>query len=173
MKLRSAIFVVVLLLLTVTVCAAQSPMGFSPESFYNQFMLYVVLVERPATPADLPETSFDPGDEENGALMTVNDLDFISLTYSGDEVTEINQTFNLADNDKGARSAWVDVLLIFLTLETMSDERSSGIIDSDGLKEQVYTLSEEGETEYCGYHFKLTIEGEGDAAAAVIQITKK
>ncbi len=112
MKLKSAFFAVVLLLLTVTVCAAQSPMGFSPTEFYEAFNTVITYFEG-------PECYYQKGNEEDGAYILSVDSGLlgIRMEYSGKQVTKINLAYKYLSGDE---EAWDDVYdMTFSTLATL------------------------------------------------------
>ncbi len=110
MKLKSAFFAVVLLLLTVTVCAAQSPMGFSPEEFYKEFDIVNKALEG-------PECSYVKGNEEDKAYIFNSNSLCIIMEYSGKQVTEIDLYYKYLSDDEEAMDAVFD--MTYSTLATL------------------------------------------------------
>ena len=108
MKSRSAIFVFVLLLLTVTVCAAQSPMGFSPTEFYTLFDMVNDAFEG-------PDCIYMKGDEEEGAFIINSDTLGLNMMYSDDQVTELYFYYKYLDGDEDASNDSIAVAVSTLT----------------------------------------------------------
>ena len=109
MKLRSVLFTVVLLLLTVTVCAAKSSMGFSPTEFYEAFDLL-------NTAFGGPECIYTKGSEEGEAYILNSDTLGIYMECSGSKVTELYFYYKYLSGDEDA-SAEASKML-FATLAT-------------------------------------------------------
>ncbi len=113
MKLKSAFFAVVLLLLTVTVCVAQSPMGVSPTEFYEAFDIVNTYLEG-------PECYYQIGNEEDGAYILTSitsGLLGINMEYSGKQVTKISLAYKYLSGDEEAWDAVFD--MTYSTLATL------------------------------------------------------
>ena len=167
MKSRSALFVLVLLLLTVSVCAAQSPMGFSPDEFYQNF-------KEINSAAGGPESTYAQGDEENGAYIVVTDDIVINLLYTKNEVTEIYLLSHItSDNQEkiGTDIGWVGGTIII----TLAYESGLNIEDID-FDEYTYLLVDlfgnATSKDYCGYHFEWAYQEVEDYVLGVLWVTK-
>ncbi len=168
MKLKSAFFAVVLLLLTVTVCAAQSPMGFSPFEFYDAFVPLNDALEG-------PECFYVKGNEEDGDFIGITDDIFFNLAYSANEVNGIHLVFNVAKDDQ---KTWEEIgSLIGETFVTMAliSGRQLKDIDMGGLS---YLISDmvlnAAPQEYCGYHFEYSVKDyEAGRELGTLWVTKK
>ena len=146
MKSRFAFFVFVLLLLTVTVCAAQSPMGFSPDEFYRDFLELNTAFKG-------PKFDFQKGNEEEGARITSGDTLGIYMEYSDDQVTELYTYYNyLSDDDETAQAAfsmnYATLAILWNITEYGSDMSVYRLADAD-----VYT-------DIAKVYFWLTISAE-------------
>jgi hypothetical protein len=164
MKLKSVLFAFVLLLLTAAVCAAQSPMGFSPDEFYQNFQKEYAILEG-------PECSYVKLDEEAGAFIIVNDELFVNLSCKENELTEIYIVFPIVDD----ADIWADNrAVIYSTIIGLAWELGISL-DSDDLKEtseMVVDLIWHGASkEYYGFHLESGPLGD-DYATGFIRITK-
>ena len=167
MKLKSAFFVFVLLLLTVTVCFAQSPMGFSPEKFYQDF------VEINAA-ANGPESTYTQGDEENGAYIVVTDDIVINLLYSKNEVTEIYLLSHITSDNQGKIGTdigWVSGAII-ITLAYESGLNIDNIDFDEYTNLLVDLIGNATSKDYCGYHFEWAYQEVEDYVLGVLWVTK-
>ncbi len=168
MKLKSAFIAVVLLLLTVTVCAAQSPMGFSPFEFFDAFGLVNDALGG-------PECFYLKGDKDSGDFIVITDDIFFNLAYSANEVSEIRLVFDVAKDDQ---RTWMEIgNLISETFVTMAfiSGRQPKDIDMDGLS---YLISDmvlnAAPQEYCGYHFEYSVKDyEAGRELGTLWVTKK
>ncbi len=159
MKLKSAFFAVVLLLLTVTVCAAQSPMGFSPEEFYEAF-------DRVNTFFEGPECSY-----VDGAYIFNSSSLGIIMEYSGKQVTEIDLYYKYLSDDEEAlyaafRMAYSTVATLWVVskVKSVSDLTLQDFVDMVDRIEGAYlriVLSSEP-VSYWGFRFeKISQEKDG------------
>ena len=165
MKLKSALFVLVLLLLTATVCAAQSPMGFSPEVFYQDFVEINAVLEGPVC-------SYEEGsDGEDGDYIVISDDIFLNLLYSGSETTEIYYVFTVAsDDDETLGDAFT---LIYSTFITAAYESGAdlGTLDFEELDDVIDGLIDGNTADYCGYHFEFRSQNADDTVTGVLWVT--
>ena len=166
MKLRSAFLVFVLLLLTATICAAQSPMGFSPDDFYQTFLDF-------KTSVDGPECSYVKLDEEAGAYIIVNGKSFVILNYKDNELTEVYTVFPIDDDSD---ETWEDNrAVIYSTLLTLIVE-SGAPLDLDVVDEVsdmvIDLVAYETSKEYCGFCFEYESKEQDDFTAGIIRAVK-
>ena len=166
MKSRSAIFVVVLLLLTVSICAAQSPMGFSPDEFYQTFLDF-------KTSVDGPDCSYVKLDEEAGAYIIVNGKSFVILNYKDNELTEVYTVFPIDDDSD---ETWEDNrAVIYSTLLTLIVE-SGAPLDLDVVDEVsdmvIDLVAYETSKEYSGFCFEYESKEQDDFTAGIIRAVK-
>ena len=167
MKLRSVLFTVVLLLLAATVCAAQSPMGFSPSEFFRDFVGVSTIVY------DEPHCCYTSTDDDTGALITVGDYAYIYLTYSGDKVTEVDHAFIYTNKDQAStENAVYSVFTTFLTLAHITGAYDEAE-DTDSFKAIFSELLEIGELDFLGYHMTAAAQVDGDSVTGLIRITKE
>ena len=165
MKLRSAFFAFVLLLLTVTVCAAQSSMGFSPYEFYEDFSLINSILEG-------PECSYIPIDEENGDVIDVSDSINFNLIYSGDDLTDIYLFFNIATDDEDSWNTVVKMICVTFYTLAYKAEGHFDTIDFEEISDIIHNLATTAvPTDYNGYHFEFGIE-EKDSIMGLLWVTK-
>ncbi len=165
MKLRSAIFVVVLLLLTVTVCAAQSPMGFSPDAFYQIFSNFNTFLEG-------PDSVYDHYDEETGDLITFEcDYLMILLNYKDNDVNTLDLFMSASDDESvsaGSSVFWSTFYTLMCFYGTDFEA-----IDHEEVTSMFQDLLIKGiPFDYCGYHFAIAIEATEDGVAWLIRVTK-
>lgn len=177
MKSRSAIFVFVLLLLTVTVCAAQSPMGFSPTNFYEAFELLNSAI-------DGPTCVYSKGGQEGEAYVVSNDSLGILMEYSDDQVTELYLYFNYLSDDEDASNDAVGMTLATLaTFWGLSKIQSGVNIGNYDAEEAEDAFSEimlvyiflsvsSEEQDYWGYRFAMSTREENGYKEGVMYVTK-
>ncbi len=168
MKLKSAFFAVVLLLLTVTVCAAQSPMGFSPTEFYDAFVLVNDAYEG-------PEYYYQERNEEDGDLIVITDHIIFNLAYSANEVNGIYLLFYVAKDDQKTMEEIGNLVEeTFVTMALVSGRQPKDI-DTDELVYLVSDiLSNAAPQEYCGYHFEFRVKDyDADGYLGALMVTKK
>ena len=166
MKLRSAIFVVVLLLLTATVCAAQSPMGFSPDEFYQTFLDF-------KTSVDGPDCNYVKLYEETGNLIIADDELFVILNHKNNELTEVYTVFPIDDDSD---DTWEDNrAVIYSTLLTLIVE-SGAPLDLEVVDEVsdlvIDLVAYETSKEYCGFCFEYESKEQDDFTAGIIRVVK-
>ena len=165
MKLKSAFFVFVLLLLTVTVCAAQSPMGFSPDAFYQIFSGFNAVLEG-------PDSVYDHYDEENGDLITFNcDYLMILLNYKDNDVNTLDLFISASDDESvsaGSSVFWST----FYTLMCFSGTDFDAIDDEKVTSMFQDLLTKGMPFDYLDYHFATAIEETEDGVAWLIRVTK-
>ena len=167
MKLRSVLFTVVLLLLAVTVCAAQSPMGFSAPEFFRDYVGVSTIM------FDEPHCCYTSTDDDTGALITVGDYAYIYLTYSGEKVTEVDHAFVYDNNDNASmEDAIYSVFTTFAVLGHISGTNDD-YNDIEVLKNQFTELMNQLELDIYGYHMELAGQQDGDSITGLIRITKK
>ena len=166
MKSRSAIFVFVLLLLTVTVCAAQSPMGFSPEEFYEEYSTVNTALQG-------PEVTYEAGDEENGARIVVRDDIYFKLLYTDNNVTNIDLYVIIGSSDEDFGTKYVDTMWSMMATLAVGFGNFSTDMDGDALSEAIDELMDNGKLEdYCGYSINTEYGSVDNSVAAVYKITK-
>ena len=166
MKSRSAIFVVVLLLLTVTVCFAQSPMGFSPEEFYEEYSTINTALQG-------PEVTYEAGDEENGARIVVRDDIYYKLYYTDNNVTNIDLYVIIGSSDEDFGTKYVDTMWSMMATLAVGFGNFSTDMDGDALSESINELMDNGKLEdYCGYSINTEYGSVDNSVAAVYKITK-
>ena len=166
MKLRSAIFVVVLLLLTATVCAAQSPMGFSPDEFCWSFYVFNNLMY------DGPEYKYKIGDEETGAVMTDEESSIIHMAYSNDQVTTLTlYTIVESGNDDSYTDS---ALLLSSTIYALAHFAGEDItkISADEVEDIINSFGAGTVQEYWGYKFDPDVVIENNSMGITILVTK-
>ncbi len=177
MKLKSAFFAVVLLLLTVTVCAAQSPMGFSPTEFYDAFVLINDAVEG-------PECSYLKGNEEDGAYILTSITSGtlgINMEYSGKQITEISLVYQYLSGDEEAWDAVFD--MTFSTLATLgaaskiksvSDLTLQDVVDMlDEIKAAYLLIDQSSEpVSYWGFRFEKFSQEKDGYEEGLLSVTK-
>ena len=167
MKLRSVLFTVVLLLLAATVCAAQSPMGFSSSEFFRDYVGVSTIM------FDEPRCCYSPTDDNTGALITVGEHAYIYLSYSGDNVTEVDHAFVYSNNnDTSMEDAIYSVFTTFAVLGHISGEDDK-YNDIEVLKNQFTELMNQLELDIYGYHMELAGNEEDGTVTGLIMITKK
>ena len=166
MKSRSAIFVVVLLLLTVTVCFAQSPMGFSPEEFYEEYSTINTALQG-------PEVTYEAGDEENGARIVIRDDIYYKLLYTDNNVTNIDLYVIIGSSDEDFGTKYVDTMWSMMATLAVGFGNFSTDMDGDALSESINELMDNGKLEdYCGYSINTEYGSVDNSVAAVYKITK-
>ena len=168
MKLRSAFFVLVLLLLTATVCAAQSPMGFSPEEFYKDFKKVNNQV------VEGPECSFVTGVEGKGAFINVSESIFFLMIYEGNDVIKAYLLLNAETDDE---KSWNDAYgLLYSAVITLAYESGASLdtFDFDELQSLIFDLFiyNKSPVEYWGYLFESSSKEEGNYSTISMRITK-
>ena len=166
MKLRSAIFVFVLLLLTATVCAAQSPMGFSPDEFCWSFYVFNNLMY------DGPEYKYKIGDEETGAVMTDEESSIIHMAYSNDQVTTLT-LYSIVES--GNDDSYTDsALLLSSTIYALAHFAGEDItkISADEVEDIINSFGAGTVQEYWGYKFDTDAVKENNIMELTIVITK-
>ena len=174
MKLKSAFFAVVLLLLTVTVCAAQSPMGFSPTEFYEAFDLV-------NTALGGPECYYQKGNEEDGAYIINSSSLGIRMDYSGKQVTQIVLIYKYLSGDE---EAWDDVFdMTYSTLATLwvvskiesgielTAQDATDMLDETKAAYLLIELSSEP-VSYWGYRFETISQEEDGYKEGLLIVTK-
>ncbi len=174
MKLKSAFFAVVLLLLTVTVCAAQSPMGFSPEEFYDAFVLV-------NDAAESPECYYKKENDGAYILFTNSSSVGVLMEYSGKQVTKINLVYKYLSGDE---EAWDDVFdMTYSTLATLgaaskiksvSDLTLQDVVDVlDEIKDAYLLIEQSSEpVSYWGFRFKKISREEDGYEEGLLIVTK-
>ena len=166
MKSRSAIFVVVLLLLTVTVCFAQSPMGFSPEEFYEEYSTINTALQG-------PEVTYEAGDEENGARIVVRDDIYFKLLYTDNNVTNIDLYVIIGSSDEDFGTKYVDTMWSMMATLAVGFGNVSTDMDGDTVSDSINKLMENGSLEnFCGYSINMDGTSIDGSVAAVYKITK-
>ncbi len=166
MKSRSAIFVVVLLLLTVTVCAAQSPMGFSPEEFYEEYSTINTALQG-------PEVTYEAGDEENGARIVIRDDIYFKLLYTDNNVTNIDLYVIIGSSDEDFGTKYVDTMWSMMATLAVGFGNISTDMDGDTVSDSINKLMENGSLEnFCGYSINMDGTSIDGSVAAVYKITK-
>lgn len=174
MKLRSAFFVVVLLLLTVTVCAAQSPMGFSPAEFYAVFDQVNSVLEG-------PECTYIRGDEEEGAFMLFSESLGINMMYSGNNVNALYLYYNYQSTDSEASNAGFTVFVSTLITLWSFGQIDSGVdintVDYNAAFDEVMNvglliLTSEGPSNYWGYRLEMNNQEENGYTEGLLKVTK-
>ena len=165
MKLKSVLFVLVLLLLTATVCAAQSPMGFSPDAFYEIFSDFNAILEG-------PDSVYDRYNEELGDLITIDGYNIlILLNYKDNDVNIVNLYISASDDESvsaGSSVFWAT----FYTLVCLSGTDFDTIDNAEVTSLFQDLLTKGTEFDYCGYYFDTTIEETEDGVAWLIWVTK-
>ena len=165
MKLKSAFFVFVLLLLTVTVCSAQSPMGFSPNEFYGSFYAVNLMF-------DGPELSYDIGDEENGAMISDEDSNIILMSYSDNNVTELSAiTVFEGVSEEALEGPLMRIATLFISLAYLSGEDVDDL-DIEELSVIISSVMSETEQEYWGYKFSAKLFEVNNVVVVAISVTK-
>ena len=167
MKLKSAFFVFVLLLLTVTVCAAQTPMGFSPDSFYQTFQQVYESFDGPAC-------SYYKGDEETGASLIFSDELFVNIGYKENEINEVYIVFPFGDDVDDKTWGNCTPVIVSTTLSLFIESgMSPDDIDVDGCSAMLVDLLSNGTPqEYSGFYFEFDFVAEDDSGAGLIRVTK-
>ena len=167
MKLKSAFFVFVLLLLTVTVCSAQSPMGFSPDSFYQTFQQVYESFDGPAC-------SYYKGDEETGAHLIFSDELFVNLGYKENEINEVYIVFPFGDDvDDETRNNCTSVMVSTVFSLFLQSGMSPDDIDIDESSAMLVDLLSNGTPqEFFGFYFESGFVGGDDSGTGLIHITK-
>ena len=166
MKSRSAIFVVVLLLLTVTVCFAQSPMGFSPEEFYEEYSTINTALQG-------PEVTYEAGDEENGARIVIRDDIYFKLLYTDNNVTNIDLYVIIGSSDEDFGTKYVDTMWSMMATLAVGFGNISTDMDGDTVSDSINKLMENGSLEnFCGYSINMDGTSIDGSVAAVYKITK-
>ena len=166
MKSRSAIFVVVLLLLTVTVCFAQSPMGFSPEEFYEEYSTINTALQG-------PEVTYEAGDEENGARIVIRDDIYFKLLYTDNNVTNIDLYVIIGSSDEDFGTKYVDTMWSMMATLAVGFGNVSTDMDGDTVSDSINKLMENGSLEnFCGYSINMDGTSIDGSVAAVYKITK-
>ena len=166
MKSRSAIFVVVLLLLTVTVCFAQSPMGFSPEEFYEEYSTINTALQG-------PEVTYEAGDEENGARIVIRDDIYYKLLYTDNNVTNIDLYVIIGSSDDDFGTKYVDTMWSMMATLAVGFGNVSTDMDGDTVSDSINKLMENGSLEnFCGYSINMDGTSIDNSVAAVYKITK-
>ena len=166
MKSRSAIFVVVLLLLTVTVCFAQSPMGFSPEEFYEEYSTINTALQG-------PEVTYEAGDEENGARIVIRDDIYYKLLYTDNNVTNIDLYVIIGSSDEDFGTKYVDTMWSMMATLAVGFGNVSTDMDGDTVSDSINKLMENGSLEnFCGYSINMDGTSIDNSVAAVYKITK-
>ena len=167
MKLKSAFFVFVLLLLTATVCFAQSPMGFSPDDFYQTF-------KEINAAANGPESTYSHGDEDNGAYIVVTDDIVINLLYSKNEVTKVYLLSHITSDNQGEIGTdigWVSGAII-ISLAYESGLNIDNIDFDEYTNLLVDLIGNAASKDYCGYHFEWKYQEVEDYVLGVLWVTK-
>ena len=173
MKSRSAIFVFVLLLLTVTVCSAQSPMGFSPTEFYTLFDMVNDAFEG-------PDCIYMKGDEEEGAFIINSDTLGLNMMYSDDQVTELYFYYKYLDGDEDASNDTIAVAVSTLTSLWAVSQLKVGVdfdtIDgtdafSEILAAYVLISISEEPSSYWGYRFEMITREEDGYKEGLMYVT--
>lgn len=177
MKSRSAIFVFVLLLLTVTVCSAQSPMGFSPAAFYEAFNVLNTAIEG-------PKCVYSKGSQEGEAYIISSESLGILMEYSDNRVTEMLLYFNyLSDDEEASGDAGA---MTFSTLATFwgISKIESGVdlenVDtefaedafSEVMAAYILLLVSSKPQDYWGYRFAMNTQEENGYKEGVLYVTK-
>lgn len=174
MKLRPIIFVVVSLMLTVTVCAAQSPMGFSPTTFYELF-------DEMNSVTNGPECVYMKGDEEQGAFILSSESLGINMMYSGNKVTDLYLYYYYLSADEESSEAALDMFIsTLITLWTFYQYESLediSTIDGSNMASEVmgiYLLLQYNKEplDYWGYHFEMNTQEENGYTEGLLRVTK-
>ena len=165
MKSRSAFFVLVLLLLTVTVCAAQSPMGFSPDDFYLDFAVANMYLGG-------PKYSFDIGNENDGAMISDGDSSYIYMSYSNNNVTELSLLSMFDSDDDEATSRAINLLAATLISLAYIAGEDADAFTTEQIRTIISSLVLETEAEYWGYQFTMGILEEDNFALIAMTVTK-
>ncbi len=177
MKSRFALFVLVLLLLTATVCAAQSPMYFSPTTFYEAFNTLNTALEG-------PKCVYSKGSQEGEAYVVSSDSLGILMEYSDDRVTELYLYFNYLSDDEDASNDTVGMTFATLATFWFASQIQSGVdirnMDTEELEDMVsevmyvyllLSMSSEPQ-DYWGYRFAMSTREENGYKEGVLYITK-
>ena len=166
MKLKSAFFVFVLLLLTATVCFAQSPMGFSPEEFYEEYSSINSALKG-------PECTYEAGDEENGARIVIRDDIYYKLYYTDDNVTSIELYVIIGSGDEDFGTKYVDTMWSMMATLAVGFGNVSTDMDGSSVSDSIDKLMENGSLEnFCGYSINMDGTSIDGSIAAVYTITK-
>ena len=181
MKLKSVFFVFVLLLLTVSVCAAQSPMGFSPDEFYTMFDSmndsFVSVIDG----FEVPDYIYYKGNEEEGAYIINSGTLGIYMLYSEDQVTELYLYYNYLSDDKEASDATFNMsLLTFATFWAVNQYKAGVDFDALDMTEEIKEIASnyiqilftEKPSNYWGYCFEPKSVEENGYKEGVLYVTK-
>ena len=174
MKLKSAFLALVLLLLTVTVCAAQSSMGFSPTMFYEVFDQLNSITEG-------PECIYARGNEEEGAFILNSETIGINMMYSGEKVTDLYYFYSYLSTDQEASDAAFGMLFSTIhTLLAFAQHENREVFknfDSNQWVDEVSALyvlllTNDGPQDYWGYHFQMEKREENGHREGIMWVTK-
>ena len=171
MKLKSTIFVLVLLLLTATVCAAQTPMGFSPDEFYELFTEI-------NSGSDGPEYVYIKGDKE--AFILSQEPTGIHMMYSGNQVTDLYYYYNHLDADEEASNVSDSLLSVTLmtfwainqddfSMDTLTEDQAYELL---GIGFILRLMKDKEPQDLFGYLVEIDRRIEDEYKAGVIRVSK-
>ena len=167
MKLRSAFFVFVLLLLTVSICAAQAPFGISPTEFCSKYALIYSLYDSGAS------CDIDAGDEENGARVGISDDIYLKVYYADNDVNHVDVYVITGTDDPDIETKFSSAMMSTFSMLSWGMGNYTADWDTETVSGYLSDLmSDNSSVDFCGFTIKMDDEDVDGAAAAVYRITK-